>query len=167
MIIAVCGLPGSGKSFFAKRLAGDLNAAYLSSDKLRKSLIEVPRHTPEEKKLVYKTLFEMVKDLAGNGDTIVVDATFHKAERRAQIAALSAVARIVFIEVKADEKIVKERTSRDRDYSDADFEVYLKIKDESEPFTQAHLVLESTNDNISEMLKTAHDHLKHLPDETD
>ena len=167
MIIAVCGLPGSGKSFFAERLAGDLNAAYLSSDRLRKSLVESPRHTPEEKQLVYNSLFQLVRDLAKSGETVIVDATFHKAERRSQIAALSKVAKVVFIEVKAEEEIVKERTSRDRDYSDADFEVYRKIKAESEEFTQPHLVLESTNDNISNMLKTAHDHLKNLPDETD
>jgi predicted kinase len=167
MIIAVCGLPGSGKSYFAQRLAGDLNAAYLSSDRLRKSLIKSPTHSPDEKQLVYETLFKMVKDLAKNGETVIVDATFHKRERRAQVAALSAVARVVFIEVQADEKIVKERTSRDRDYSDADFEVYLKLKADSESFTQPHLVLTSTNENIAELLKKAHEHLKSLPDETE
>lgn len=167
MIVAVCGLPGSGKSFFAERLARDLNAAYLSSDRLRKSLIETPKHTPDEKQLVYNTLFEMVKDLAKNGDTVIVDATFHKAQRRAQMAALSAVAKVVFIEVRADEAIIKERTSRDRSYSDADFEVYRKIKAEMDEFVQPHLVLQSTNENISEMLKKAHQHLKNLPDETE
>ena len=35
MKILVCGLPGSGKTFFAKRLAPMLNAVNCSGDELR------------------------------------------------------------------------------------------------------------------------------------
>ena len=39
--------------------------------------------------------------------------------------------------------------------SQADFEVYKKIKNEWEPFDQDHLILQSTDDNIEEILHKA------------
>jgi predicted kinase len=38
MTVIVFGLPGSGKSYFATRLAELLNASYISSDQLRMQL---------------------------------------------------------------------------------------------------------------------------------
>ena len=38
MLIAVMGLPGSGKSYFAHKLAGKLKAIYIGSDQVREKL---------------------------------------------------------------------------------------------------------------------------------
>ena len=67
---------------------------------------------------------------------------------------------IYFIEIVAEERIVRERLKRKRRYSEADFEVYKIISSENEPLAESHLVLQSTNGNIKEMLGKAVDYLK-------
>jgi len=49
MIIIVCGLPGSGKSFFAHRLAAKLDALHISSDKTRKEMKTLGHYTFTDK----------------------------------------------------------------------------------------------------------------------
>ena len=59
------------------------------------------------------------------------------------------------IEITADEEIIRQRLRRTRKYSEADFNVYEKIRDEFEEITMPHLTLQSTDDNLEQMLKSA------------
>jgi predicted kinase len=60
---------------------------------------------------------------------------------------------IVFIELKSDVNTIRQRLQQKRKYSEADFEVYKLLEREWEPMDDPHLLLESTNDNIEDMLK--------------
>ena len=53
MVIIVCGLPGSGKSYFAERLAKKIDADYVNSDRLRKELFPSRTYSDREKATVY------------------------------------------------------------------------------------------------------------------
>jgi len=66
----------------------------------------------------------------------------------------------LFIEVRADEDIIRERLKHERPYSEADYNVYKMISDQNEPLREPHVILLSTNHNIKEMLTTAESHLK-------
>ena len=65
-----------------------------------------------------------------------------------------------FIEVIADEATIKERLKRKRTDSDADYEVYKKIKQQWEPLEEPHLLLKSTDDNIEDLLRQAADYIQ-------
>ena len=67
---------------------------------------------------------------------------------------------IVFIEVTAEEAVVKERLKQKRADSDADFEVYKLIKKQWEPLRGHRLMLISSNNNIEDMLHQAVGYLK-------
>jgi predicted kinase len=67
---------------------------------------------------------------------------------------------VLFIEVKADETVIKKRLEQRRSDSEADFRVYQNIRSQFEPMTEPHLILSSANDNIEEMLNQAFDYLK-------
>ena len=67
---------------------------------------------------------------------------------------------IIFLEIQADEEIIRERVKKKREFSDADFDVYKRILQQNEPLTEPHLILQSTNDNIDEMLEKADVYLK-------
>lgn len=164
MLIAVFGLPGSGKSYFASHLAEHIDAVYLSSDKLRKEMLTDIRYSPEEKEKVYQKLLEKAEEYLRQKQAVVIDATFHQATRRKELTALAArvLLPLFWIEVFADEKLIQERVSGKRKNSDADFAVYRKIKAAFEPFKEKHLRLESTNHNLQEMLEKA---LEYLNDE--
>ena len=77
---------------------------------------------------------------------------------------LSKTGSIFFIEVKAEETVIRKRLQEKRVDSEADFEVYKKVKKQWEPLNEDHLVLQSTDDNINEMLYKAADYL-HLKDD--
>ena len=67
------------------------------------------------------------------------------------------------IYVFADEEVVKERVTKPREDSEADFRVYQIVKEQFQEITEKHLRLTSTNDNISEMLEKAIDYIDHEP----
>ena len=157
MIVIVFGLPGSGKSYFASKLAMKLRAEYMNSDVIRNRLFAVKEYTPEEKTKVYDEMFrEMIKAIK-QSENIILDATFYQKSIRTKFreAAKEFGQRIVFIEVWADQKIINERLSRKRPNSDADYAVYLAIKEVFEPMNREHLILQSTQDNIDEMMDAA------------
>jgi predicted kinase len=160
MIVFVFGLPGTGKSFFASRLAKMIDAGYLNSDMLRKQLFAERTYSNHEKKVVYDTMLSKAKEAIATGQNLVLDATFHKKETRDTfMKQLSDQDEVFYIGLYSVESTIKERLKRSRPYSEADFEVYKLIRQQWEPFKERHLLLESTNNNIEEMLLKAAQYL--------
>lgn len=157
MVIIVFGLPGSGKSYFASRLAKQLGAVYVNSDELRMKLLAERTYTDAEKLFVYDAMFESMTDAIQEKRAIVLDATFYKQSIRTKFeqAADAAGEQIIYIEVTASEELIKERVSRPRKVSEADYGVYLKLKEAAEPLVQDHLILQSTNSDVSPMIEKA------------
>ena len=155
--ILVSGLPGSGKTYFAKHLAPALGAAYFGTDLLRKTLTPARSYSPSEKAAVYAGMLERMSVSLRAAQTIVLDATFYQSAVRAEFvkAAHSANSKAVFIEVRANKSTVRERLSKPREDSDADFSIYLKIRDLYEPIKEPHLILHSDKGSVQEMVAQA------------
>lgn len=161
MVVIVFGLPGSGKSYFASRLAKRIDADYINSDRLRKEMFKMRTYSRQEKESVYQTMLQKMKEDVVQNKNVVLDATFHKKETRQPfVKEMKTKGGIYFIEIVAEERIIRERLKRKRRYSEADFKVYKIISSENELLPESHLVLESTNTNIKEMLGKAVDYLK-------
>jgi predicted kinase len=156
-IIMVMGLPGSGKSYFAERLAKDLDATYLSSDRIRKDRSPENNYDVEAKRMVYQLLATRAEEAIKSSRKVVVDATFHLKEFRDIFTSL--VEKLgcanYWVLVDADEALIKERVGRPRKESEADFKVYQLLKGEYEAPHQPHLKLTSTDENLEEMLEKA------------
>lgn len=162
MIIIVFGLPGSGKSYFASRLAQMLDANYVNSDMLRKELFPNRTYSDAEKGKVYDTMFQKMEEAIAQGKNLVLDATFHKnASRKRFKDGIKEKELLFFIEIQAEENTVKERLKKSRPYSEADFKVHQLIRQQWEPLQIPHLTLVSTNDNIDSMLQVAAQYLNH------
>lgn len=156
MIIIVFGLPGSGKSYFASRLAKLLSASYVNSDQLRKKMLERRTYEPEEKDWIYNLMLSMAWEACQSKTNLIIDATFSKQHhRQAFFDRLSPLCAVHFIKITAENDVIEKRLSRPRKYSEADYAVYLKILGEWDTFNGPHLALQSTDDNIDEMLKKA------------
>lgn len=157
MIIIVFGLPGSGKSYFASRLAMQLDATYVNSDELRMEMVADRTYTETEKNMVYDAMLKAMSEAVAVGKPIVLDATFYKKSirKRFEHKARHMGQRIIYIEVTAPEAIIEDRLKIPRTYSEADFDVYLKIRKVAEPLKAEHLILESSNNNIVSMLHEA------------
>jgi|SRR6185312_1463170 len=160
MIVIVTGLPGSGKSYFASRLAKMIDAAYINSDRVRKYTFTHSVYTEEEKLAVYEEMLAEMKDAVHRHKQVVLDATFYKKDIREKFFdKAGATGALFLIEVRADEALIKERLKQTRTDSEADFGVYTMIKEKWEPLGESHLILESTDDSINSMLRQALDYL--------
>jgi predicted kinase len=162
MLVVVFGLPGSGKSYFASRLAKRLGAVYLGSDAMRRGVVGKPHYSPDEKQRVYDAVAARASEDLRDGRSVVLDATFHTAVRRRRIAELAAGAdtQLRWIEVHAADPVIRERLARKRPDSDADYAVHEAIRREFEPMSGDHLRLESTQHNLDVMLEQALEYLR-------
>lgn len=158
MVIIVLGLPGSGKSFFASRLADELKATYLNTDEVRMKMFTSRTYSDAEKMAVYDAMLVAMSDSIRNGMPVVLDGTFYKKALRNKFeeAAAQLDKKIIYIEVTAPENIIEERLKQPRKFSEADFEVYQKIKVTVEPLEEDHLVLDSTHPVSSMLTKANH-----------
>ena len=154
-IFIVFGLPGSGKSYFAQKFAERFHAEYLSSDRLRKLIFPIRTYSDREKEQVYDELLRRTKEIRKQNKMVLVDASFYKKELRESFLRKLAPDPVACIEIIADESLIRERLKQKRADSEADFEVYKKIKAAWEPMPQDHLVLQSTNSNLEPMLQKA------------
>lgn len=154
------GLPGSGKTWLASRLAAETGALYISSDRLRKKLGLCGNYSDAGREAVYREMMRCMEEGMMLHRDMVLDASFHrKAARREFQEAVGSREKTFFIEVRADEALVRERLKKPRADSEADFEVYRKIRTGWESPEFPHLVLVSTDDNIDELLAKAADYL--------
>lgn len=160
MLIIVMGLPGSGKSYFASRLAAAIHADHISSDSIRKTMIAKRTYSIKEKLSVYNEMLAQMKHAIKQNKDLVMDATFYKHSIRNKfIDETQNTGGIIFIEVRAEESLIQERLKHTRPDSEADFKVYKRIQTQWEPLQEEHLIVQSTNNNINDMLHTAIEYL--------
>jgi predicted kinase len=156
MIVIVFGLPGSGKSYFASRLAIEISAEYINSDRERKKMFAKRTYSLEEKLSVYEKMLSQMRQALKENKNEVLDATFYKHDiRKKFIDEASKSGTIIFIEVEAKESLIRARLNRKREDSEADYNAYKIVRSQWEPMHKEHLKLESTDDNIADMLKQA------------
>jgi predicted kinase len=154
IIILFCGLPGVGKTTLANELAPLINAVVLSTDKIRKELISSnPTYSKEEKELIYNVMLLVARYLHDEADVnCILDATFNTEEsRRKARKKLASVSpeQIYIVECICPEDIVISRLrARKGDYSDADIDIYRKMKQLYEPVKEKkrHIVADTSLD---------------------
>lgn len=157
MIILVYGLPGTGKTYFAERLAEKLDAVHLNTDIVREKLQFKGHYDEKTKQQVYNELFKQAQMEFKNGADVIVDGTFHVSRRREQLEELAKEEneKIRFIEMKADEKKARKRLKKSRKHSEADADVYEIIRNDFEPLKNDKLELWSDREDIEEMINKA------------
>ncbi len=158
MLIIICGLPGSGKSSLAKKLKRKLSAVYLNSDVIRKQIFSPPTYTEEEKRQVYMEMVNQTEKLLNGKRNVIVDATFYTKRYRGMMveAARDAGTRHYIIRCTLPEELIisrlKER-GKGRSMSDADYDVYLKLKGRFEPIEGRYLELDCSLPATEQMTK--------------
>lgn len=73
LVIMVIGLPGSGKSFFARQFADMFGAPLVSTDFIRHTLFPESKHTVEEEAYVQILAQNQLAELLKTGKTILLD----------------------------------------------------------------------------------------------
>jgi predicted kinase len=85
-LIMLVGIPGSGKTTFAKNMAQKLNALHVTSDGIRQELRPNDNwYHPEDNGKVYEIMFKRTLDALAMGQTVLYDATNMSRKDRASI----------------------------------------------------------------------------------
>ena len=137
-IILLSGLPGSGKTTFARALAAALPARHLESDAVRAELFASPAYAPEESAAVFAAIEARAGEALTAGEHAVIDATNLSRADRERFLALARRLGLPLVAVRliAPRSTVAERLSRPRDgASQANMRVYDEMRDRPEPFT--------------------------------
>ncbi len=153
----VVGLPGTGKTTFARAFSSAIDAKHLNSDIVRHDAGKRGHYDTASKAAIYNEMLNRTEDYLKNHQEVVIDATFYKNIFRKpyQLLGKKYDVEVKWIEIKAEEEIIKKRVSKKREYSEADFKVYKKIKEDYEPLEMAHLVLWSDQLSVEEMVQEA------------
>ncbi|MBI1857406.1 ATP-binding protein [Candidatus Saccharibacteria bacterium] len=72
-LILLYGYPGSGKSYFARQLCDEINAAHVNGDRIRNELFEKPRLDRQENNIVTHLMEYMTEEFLNAGISVVFD----------------------------------------------------------------------------------------------
>jgi predicted kinase len=153
-LIMVSGLPGTGKSFFCRKLAERLSFFILASDTLRKILFPSPQYKENENKRLFSACHVLMEELLRMGIPVIFDATNLLEHHREYFyrAAERAGARLILVWVEAPTEVVRQRIlAREKAAmpqfdSEAGWEVYNKMKPRREKISRNHLVVDTSQD---------------------
>jgi len=144
-IWVVCGLPGTGKSTLAARLAVLCPGRHLNTDILRGQMHLRGHYLPGDKEQVYAALLAEARSALSAAELVILDGTFFTEAFRLPVRRLAAEVPcpLHWIELRAPEPMVRQRVSRPRADSEADFDVFRTVQSLWEPIAEEHLVLDS------------------------
>jgi predicted kinase len=153
-LIILSGLPGTGKTYFAKRLAEKIPAIILESDALRKTLFTHPDYSHRESGRLFETIHALVGRFLNRGFTVILDATNLSERHREMLYHIAEKegARLIIAYLEAPPEVISQRLNQRRGQenskSDADWGVYLKMCGAVEEIKRRHYVV-NTADDIS------------------
>jgi diacylglycerol kinase (ATP) len=153
-LVLLCGLPGTGKSVLARKLAERLPIVVVAGDPVRHLLFSPPTYAPEESDIVHRTLLEVATDLLRSEHSVLIDATnlYHHQRQRYYSLAEEQGAQLVIVQTTAAPEIVRRRLAERwagrgaNSSSDADWTVYLDCADKVEPIRRPHRVVDTSED---------------------
>ena len=150
--IAVSGLPGTGKSYFCRRLLERLPAVLLESDALRKTLFPSPSYSPVESGRLFRAVHALIERLLSKGISVVLDATNLSEGNREYLYNIAdrLGVRLILVRISAPPRLVRERLEKRQalatERSDADWEVYEKMKASVEKIRRKHYAVDTSRD---------------------
>lgn len=112
LIITVVGLPGAGKTFFAKQFADTFSAPLVSYDRLRNELFDTPSYSKDEQDILARVADYQLSEALKTKQTIVVDGGSAARVDRMRLAktAKEAGYALLIVWVQTDEATTKQRS---------------------------------------------------------
>ncbi|MCJ7515837.1 MAG: AAA family ATPase [Dehalococcoidia bacterium] len=162
--VVVSGLPGTGKTFFCKKLAEKQPFYIVESDALRKVLFPSPDYSPVESVRLFTAIHGLIEWLLENGVPVILDATNLSENNREYLYRISdrAGARLALVSVEAPPAVAYQRLQARKNgampdaKSDADWEVYSQMKPKAEKIRRNHFVVDTSREITPVIDKITH-----------
>ena len=153
-LVIVSGLPGTGKSYFSRKLAERLPSIIVESDALRKQLFQTPSYSAEESHRLFSACHRLIEDFLGSGISVIVDATNlieHHREPLYRIAQ-RLQSKLILVQVEAPREVVRQRLKgraedlNRKDKSDAGWSIYQRMKTRVERISRNYFAVDTSRD---------------------
>jgi predicted kinase len=111
------GFPGAGKTYFARQLCEQVQAAHIQGDRIRAELFENPRYDKEENQVVTQLMDYMAEEFLKAGISVVYDTNAARAIQRHGIRNMArksnALPMLVWFQIDSDSSYYRSN-KRDR-----------------------------------------------------
>jgi predicted kinase len=113
LLILVIGLPGAGKSFFARHFSDTFGAPLVSADEMQFELFDPPKFSPMEHGLIKRLAERQLTQLTKTRSSIVVDGICNTRQERLQLEQFAAAHNYgtLVVWVQTDEPTAKNRST--------------------------------------------------------
>ena len=163
-LLMLAGLPGCGKSSFAREVTRRCPFLVVESDRLRKVLVRVPEYTPDEHSRVFRACHRLIDEFLDLGYPVLFDATNLTERNRRPVYVIArkrkvplAVAVVVAPPEVARERLRAREAGLDRDaWSDAGWDIYCRMAPAWEPVKRPHILVDTSGD-----ITPALNHVRH------
>jgi predicted kinase len=116
-LILLYGYPGAGKSYLARQLCDDVQAAHVQSDRIRYELFEQPRYDQQENEIVDHLMQYMTEEFLNAGISVIYDINAMRFSQRRELRDMARKHKIetVLVWLQIDQESAFARVSkRDR-----------------------------------------------------
>ena len=153
-LVVLCGLPGTGKSHFARELTSRAPFVWLSSDRTRKLLVAHPAYSRREHRRVFAAMHVLTRGYLLEGYSVVFDATNLNEGVRAPLYSVAEEVGVepLIIRFTAHPDLVWERMAERADgtadaaQSDAGWDVYSRMAVADQAVPRPHILVQGPED---------------------
>lgn len=123
------GFPGAGKTYYARQLCEELQAAHVNSERIRQELFDEPRYDAQENQIVKQLMVYMTEEFLSAGLSVVFDINAQRLSNRRELRELArknkAESVLVWLQIDADSAYMRV-ASRDRRKADDKYSIPLE-----------------------------------------
>lgn len=156
VLVVISGLPGSGKSYFSRRVSERVPIVIVETDAMRKLLFSSPKYNAAESSRLFKACHALIGNLLKNGHSVLFDATNLVESNREYLYAIAnkSDAKLIIVRVEAPLDVVSERLRKREngdidislDNSTAGLSIYRRMVSSVEPIRRNHFVVDTSRD---------------------
>ncbi len=153
-LLMLAGLPGAGKSAFAREVSSHRPFLRLESDRIRKFLAPQPQYTPDEHRRVFQACHQLLDVFLEQGYPLIFDATNLTERSRRPVYAIARKrgAPFAIAVVTAPPEIVRQRLRARKSgldpetWSDAGWDIYSRMAPAWETVRCPHFLVDTSGD---------------------
>lgn len=161
-LLLLAGLPGAGKSSFARQISAQHPFLILESDRLRKTLFPRPQYDAAENRRLFDACHHLIDEFLRQGYPVIFDATNIRERDRIPVynIAQKRGVPLAIVVITAPRETVRRRLQRraagrgPHTWSDADWRIYCRMAPNWEPVTRPHIAADTAG-NAAAALRQA------------
>ena len=155
VLVVVSGLPGTGKSYFSRRLAERFPIAVVETDVMRRALFDEPDYSGEESARLFRACHVLIEEMVSRCIPVLLDATNLVESNRERLYNIAHRdnAKLILVRVEAPPEVVAKRLGQREmgaadaeDHSSAGRSVYDRMASSVEPIRRNHLAVDTSRD---------------------